>query len=103
MSKNEPKLLSNIICDADSPIRQLAEEARARLGLSDRIRAAMPAELAAAITQCTLRDDGTLIVRTTGPEWATRLRFESETILSLCRATCPQAQRVKVKVSRGDG
>ena len=91
--------MSNIICDADSAIRRLADEARARLDLSDHIRAGLDAELGQQIAHAVLNDDGTLVVRTTGPEWATRLRFEGEKMLSLCRERHPQAQRVQVKVS----
>ena len=100
MSKTEPKSLSNIICDADSPIRRLADEARARVSLGDHIRAALAPDLAGAIAHCSLDGEGTLVVRTSGPEWASRLRFESERLLSLCREVHPQAQRVQVKVSR---
>jgi hypothetical protein len=100
MSKREPKSLSNIIGDADSSIRRLADEARVRLDLSDHIRAGLAPELGQQIAHAVLGDDGTLIVRTSGPEWATRLRFEGEKILSLCRERHPQAERVQVKVSR---
>ena len=100
MSKTEPKSLSNIICDADSSIRRLADEARARVTLGDHIRAALEPDLSSAISHCSLDDEGTLVVRTTGPEWASRLRFESTRLLSLCREIHPQAQRVQIKVSR---
>ena len=92
--------MSNIICDADSPIRRLADEARTRLDLCSHIRAGLAPDLAREIDHCNVHEDGTLVIRTTGPEWATRLRFESETMLTLCRELYPQAQRVQVRVSR---
>jgi len=100
MSKKEPKSLSSIICDADSSIRRLADEARARVTLSDHIRAELEPDLGHGIAHCSVDDEGTLVVRTTGPEWASRLRFESERLLAVCREIHPQAQRVQVKVSR---
>ena len=98
MSKSGPKSLSELLCDADSPIRRLADEAQSRVELADRVRAGLPAPLNRHIEACNLRDDGTLVVTTTSPEWAARLRFEGDSILSRCRQQHPGAARVKIRV-----
>lgn len=98
MLKKTPKPLSELISATDSPLGQLAEEARSRLELTDHIRKGLPAELASQMTSCNLRSDGTLVVIASGPEWAARIRFESSLILSLSRERNPKTTQVKVRV-----
>jgi hypothetical protein len=102
MSSNDPKSLADIISVTQSSFGRLASEARARLGLTDHIRAGLPADLAGQMISCNLDPDGILIVRTTGPEWAARLRFESEKILVLCRQQHPKTKSVKIRVAHPD-
>ncbi len=82
-------------------LKRLAEGARQRLALADHLREALPAELRSALGACNLHADGTLVVSTGSPEWATRLRFESTTLLDACRHHHPQALRVRVRVASG--
>jgi hypothetical protein len=100
MSSKYPKSLSALISSNKSSLGQLAQEARSRLELTDHIRMALPAELAAEMTACALDANNTLIVRASNPAWATRLRFESERLLALCRERHPETRSVKVKVTR---
>ena len=102
MSKNGPKSLSTHVSAAHSSVGRLAAEARARLGLADHIRAGLPADLGMRLTSCSLGDDGILVVRTAGPEWAARLRFESQEILTLCRQRHPETRSVKIGVAHPD-
>ena len=46
--------------------------------------------------------DGALVVRTTAPEWAARLRFETERLLALSREVYPGTTSVKVRVAYPD-
>jgi hypothetical protein len=78
---------------------RLAAEARKKIGLADHIRAGLPADLAPRMTGCILDSDGILMVRTSGPEWAARFRFETEQILALCRQRHPEARSVKIGVA----
>lgn len=99
MSRNDLKSLSELIGSADSDLGRLAARARAKIGLTDHIRAGLAPTLAAEVVHCNLEDDGTLIVRVAGPEWASRLRFESERLLALGRERHPGAVQVRVRVA----
>jgi len=99
MSKDEPKSLSELLGSANSKIGRLAAQARASVDLTDHVRNGLAPDLAAEIVHCSVGDDGLLIVRATGPEWAARLRFESDHLLTLARQQHPAATRVKVRVA----
>jgi hypothetical protein len=99
MSKSRLKSLSNIVHDSRSALGQLAGEAQSRLDLADQMRRALPAELTSHLVGCNLRDDGTLIILTSGPEWAARFRFESSELLRICREFYPATARVRVRVA----
>ncbi len=101
MSDTEPKSLSRLVTDPTSPLGRLATEAAARVALTDHLRAGLGDSAGSHIAGANLRDDGTLVVLATGPEWAARLRFESDRLLTLCRAVYPAAARVRVRVTQG--
>ncbi|MEQ1801157.1 MAG: DciA family protein [Gammaproteobacteria bacterium] len=82
----------------NSPLGALAKAASSRLELADCVRRTLPGELAAAVANCNLRPDGTLVVTAASPEWASRLRFEADGILEGCRPHWPEAARVKFRV-----
>ena len=102
MSRNKPKSLSDLLSSPKSIIGQLAARARAKVGLTDHIRKALAADLAAAIVHCSVEENGTLVIRVTSPEWANRLRFETEKLLSLARQRHPETSQVKVRVAHPD-
>lgn len=102
MLKNRPKPLSELISQPDSALRRLADEARRRISLGDHMRTGLPEHLSAGVLGCNIRSDGTLVMIVSSPEWAARLRFESERLLRLCRQREPQAQRVKLRVADTD-
>jgi hypothetical protein len=99
MSRNDPKPLSELISSPESRIGQLAARAHAKVGLTDHIRKGLAPELAAEVVHCSVEDDGTLVVRSSGPEWANRLRFENEKLLTLARQKHSEATQVKVRVA----
>ncbi|TDJ48078.1 MAG: DUF721 domain-containing protein [Gammaproteobacteria bacterium] len=99
MSTNDPKSLSELIAKPGSKLDRLARLARSKLQLTEHIRNGLPAELAAQMIHCSIDDDQTLIVRASTPEWATRLRFETECLLRLSRARAPETRSVKVRVA----
>jgi hypothetical protein len=99
MSRNKSKSLSELLSSPESKIGQLAALAQAKVGLTDHIRKGLEAGLAAELVHCAVEDDGTLVVRATSPEWANRLRFESEKLLALGRQQHPEATQVKVRVA----
>ena len=96
-TRSGPRALGELI-KADSGLGALARAASSRLDLADCVRKQVAEELAAAIVSCNLRPDGTLVVTATSPEWAARLRFEADGILSGCRGDWPAAARVRFRV-----
>ena len=96
-TRSGPRALGELI-KADTRLGALARAASSRLDLADCARKQLPEELAEAIVSCNLRPDGTLVVTAASPEWAARLRFEAEAILSGCRGDWPAAARVRFRV-----
>ena len=102
-SGNGPRGLGDLLAQSISqsgPLGALAEAARSRLDLAECVRKQLPADLAAAVTACNLRPEGTLVITAASPEWAARLRFEADGILAGCRADWPDAARVRFRVGR---
>ncbi len=100
MSSNKPKSLSELIATQHGSLNRLAAEATRRLELTDRLRNALNADTAAQIAGCNLRDDGTLVVLATSSEWAARLRFESDKLLTACREVHPGTTKVRIRVAQ---
>ena len=103
MSPSKLKSLSQLLGTPDSALARLAATARQKLALVEHIRSGLPADLAAELLHCAVNEDGTLIVRTSSPEWAARLRFENETLLALSREIHPETTSVKVRIAYPDG
>jgi len=100
MSKGEAKSLSQLIGSGDSGLGQLAARARRQADLSEHMRNGLGADLADGVIHCNCRDDGTLVVLASSPEWASRLRFEERRLLQLCREFGSPATSVKVRIGR---
>lgn len=100
MSDLRPKSLSGLVTDSDSPLGRLASEAASRVALTDHLRNGLGSPLAAHVAGANLRDDGTLVVLASGPQWAARLRFEGERLLALGRELHPGAARVRIRVGQ---
>ena len=99
-SRNGPRALGELF-GANTALSALARAAGSRVDLADQIRGQLPPTLAAAVTACNLRPDGTLVVTTSSSEWAARLRFEAESVLAGCRVDWPAAARVRFRVGTG--
>ncbi len=96
-SRKEPRSLGALFAEVKA-LGALAEAAERHLDLATQVRAALGEPLGSFVAACNLRPDGTLIVTATSPEWAARLRFEAEAILSASRRQFPAVSRVKVRV-----
>ena len=101
MLKKKPKSLSELLAGQDSPLGNLASKALLRENLGNHLRKQLPPALTAGFLHCNLRDDTTLIVITTSPEWASRLRFEKELFIRLCAEYGTTVTSVKVRVGSG--
>ncbi len=99
-TKNGPRALGDLL-SSEGQLGALARAASSRLDLADCARRQLPEALAPAVVSCNLRPDGTLVVTAASPEWAARLRFEADGILSGCRRDWPAAARVRFRVGTG--
>ena len=96
-SRNQPRSLGTLFTEVKA-LGALAEAVERHLDLATQVRTALGEPLGSGVSACNRRPDGTLIVTATSPEWAARLRFEAEGILSACRRQFPAASRIRVRV-----
>lgn len=100
MSNKGPKTLGELALNSHSAFGRLHREADRRGQLTSHLCRQLPADIAPGVNSCNLGADGVLTVFSNGPAWASRLRFEAEQILSICRAKEPSISSVKVRVSQ---
>ena len=77
MSNKHAKSLAQLIGSSDTPFGGLADAARLRADLGDYLRKNLDPSLAGGLSHCNIRDDDTLIIIATSPEWASRLRSKA--------------------------
>ena len=99
MPTDELKNLLN--SDACGELGDLVRRAREMGELTHIMSKALPDEYAGAIVAANLRDDGDLVVIAASSAWASRLRFETDLLLSAARQAGlnPGACRVSVSQS----
>ena len=95
MLNNKPKSLADIIRVGESQFGRLADAAQLQADLSNYLRNNLDKSLAQGFVHCNMRDDATLVISATGPEWAARLRFESQLIIELCSKRGLDVRNVK--------
>jgi hypothetical protein len=98
MSNKELKPLASLLGAANSSLAKLADAAQQRTDLSDYMRKNLDASLTGGFMHCNVRDDETLVVTATSPEWAARLRFAAADFLLLSRKRGLSVKAVKVRV-----
>ena len=82
-------------------LRRIGHELETRSTLLADMRQCLPAELAAHCLSAGLRD-GTLVVHTDSPVWATRLRYLAPQLTSVMAHEHPALREIKVKVAIED-
>jgi len=60
---------------AGGPLGELARQARSRRALTDRVRAELPAELAAHLVSAATNDAGEIVLSMASAAWAARARY----------------------------
>jgi len=68
--------------------------------LTSALRDVLAADLAANLLAASLRENRELVVVCGSPAWASRIRFESDTLLAAARNAGFDAETVRVRVSR---
>jgi hypothetical protein len=99
MSNTGPKTLAELSQRAETAFGKLARESSRRSDLTAYLCGRLPAELASGVDLCSVGQGGLLTVLCHGPAWASRLRFETEQILTICREREPGIINVQIKVS----
>ena len=87
--------------NVDGGLGDVIRRARAMGKLASALASALPDELSPGIVAANVRDDGELVVICTSSAWASRLRFETATIIDAARKTGADVKSCTVKVSQG--
>ena len=99
MAENDLKSLLNP--NSGGELAGVVRRAR-RIGeLTHVLCAELPADYAGSIAAANVRDDGSLVVFATTPAWASRLRYEAETLLEAARRHGKDVSRCSVRVASG--
>ena len=69
--------------------------------LTTALKNALEAEIAAELVAANLREDGELVIICASSAWASRLRFETETLLDAALRAGFDANSIRVTVGRG--
>ena len=67
--------------------------------LTDALKKSLAPDLADNLVAANVRDDGELVVICRASAWASRLRFEAETLLEAARNAGESPVRIRVRVS----
>ena len=99
MAENELKNLLSHCSEGD--LGSVIRRARELGELTDALCRALPEDCAGAIIAANLREDGNLVVIAASSAWASRLRYEADTLLEAARnaGLNPVACRVRVSQS----
>lgn len=98
------KLLENLLnSNNDGSLGDIIKHARDMGVLVSALQSSLPDDEAAAVIAANIRDDGELIVLCSSSAWASRLRFETDTLMHAARGTGAMVESCSVRVSRGGG
>lgn len=85
---------------ANGDLGDIVRRAREMGELTQTLARSLPADHAAAIVAANVRENGELIVIAASSAWASRLRYETETLLEAARSAGVTAQTCRVRVSQ---
>lgn len=87
--------------DSGTSLDRIVRHARDMGDLAQRLREVLPEEAQAQLLAANLREDGELVIICRSSSWASRLRFESDLLLTTARRTgSPGAARCTFRVGR---
>jgi hypothetical protein len=96
------KSLENLLNPNDNGgLGEIVRHARDMGELVNRLQRALPDDIGQQVLAANIRGDGELIVLTSSPAWAAKLRFEADALLAAARATGAEVASCTVRVSRG--
>lgn len=94
------KLETLLKSSENSSLEKIIQRAQIMDTLTSGIRSGISPDLAENLIAATINDQSELVLICSSPAWASRLRFESETILAQVRESGARATGCVVKVSR---
>ncbi|MDJ0813107.1 MAG: DUF721 domain-containing protein [Woeseiaceae bacterium] len=95
------KSLENLLNPNDNGgLGDIVRHARDMGELVSALQQALPGEIAQQVLAANIRDDGQLVVLTSSPAWAAKLRFEADTLMAAARQSSAEVTSCKVRVRR---
>lgn len=95
------RTIGNLLNTKDNgDLGDLLERAQSMSELAATLSAALPDDLGNSILAANIRAGGELVVICRSPAWASRLRYESDALLSAARKYGVAVERCTLKVSR---
>lgn len=85
----------------DNGLNEVIEHARDMGDLVQILQQAIPEQQRGAISAANIREDGELVILASSSAWASRLRFETDTLLAAVKDSGKTARRCSVRVARG--
>ena len=96
------KSLENLLnTSQDNGLGELIRHARDMGDLVQILQNSLPEEQRAAISAANIRDDGELVILASSSAWASRLRYEADSLLATVQAAGKPANKCSVRVARG--
>jgi hypothetical protein len=96
------KSLENLLnTSQDNGLGELIQHARDMGDLVQILQNSLPEEQRAAISAANIRDDGELVILASSSAWASRLRYEADSLLAIVQAAGKPASKCSVRVARG--
>jgi hypothetical protein len=95
--KSLEKLLNS---NNDGGLGDIIRHAQDMGDLVQMLQKALPADQATAITAANIRDNGELVILAASSAWASRLRYETETLMEAARKTDATVKTCSVRVVR---
>ena len=99
MAENELKNLLSHCSEGD--LGSVIRRARELGELTDALCRALPEDCAGAIIAANLREDGNLVVIAASSAWASRLRYETDSLLAAAQNSGASVSACRVRVSQG--
>jgi len=96
------KKLKNLLNSSiDGDLGELIGRARRMGELTDILSSALPEPERSSIVAANVRDDGELVVICASSAWASRLRYQTDTLLDAASKAGISAQTCRIRVSQG--
>ncbi|MDJ0904866.1 MAG: DUF721 domain-containing protein [Woeseiaceae bacterium] len=96
------KSLENLLNPNDNGgLGEIVRHARDMGELVGQLQKALPDDIGQQVLAANIRDGGELVVLTSSPAWAAKLRFEADALLDAARETGAGVESCTVRVCRG--